>query len=156
MTDFNLDIDINTSKNEIDVDISQNTSNIDLNVVTDDLFCDVVIDVNSFIIDLKIEPSIYAVINGGLKRQLIEKISSNDNDYIWKFTYYDFLINCQYNGNETQIDSGNILQAEIDDILIYRFISNNTNSKGYPFEDSFYYDFDEDNEVLSNLIVSRG
>ena len=92
--------------------------------------------------------------SGGLKRQVLQKNSNASNDYSWNYSYYDFLINCEYNGNEVVITNGDVLEAEIDGILIYRFISNSTNSNGYPFEDSFYSTFD--NGVLSNLMTTRG
>lgn len=61
--------------------------------------------------------------------------------------------NVFYNGVETIIGSGNVLQCTYKGNLIYRFISNTNNSEGYPLEDSFYTTFSAG--VLSNKITQR-
>ena len=62
--------------------------------------------------------------------------------------------NVQYNGVETVIAAGDVLECIIDSVLIYRFINSTINVNGYPSEDSFYSDFDGTN--LTNLLATRG
>jgi hypothetical protein len=67
----------------------------------------------------------------------------------WAF----YATNVFYNGVETIIGSGNVLECTYKGNLIYRFISNTNNSEGYPLEDSFYTTFSAG--VLSNKITQR-
>lgn len=92
--------------------------------------------------------------NGGLKRQVLEKRTNNNNDYIWKFRYFDFLINVEYTGNEFITTNGKVLEAVLDGDYYYRFISDTINTNNYPDEDSFYGDFT--GSVLVDLIITRG
>lgn len=92
--------------------------------------------------------------NGGLKRQVLEKRTNNNNDYIWKFRYFDFLINVEYTGNEFITTNGKVLETVLDGDYYYRFISDTINTNNYPDEDSFYGDFT--GSVLVDLITTRG
>ncbi len=93
-------------------------------------------------------------LSSGVKRQVLEKQSSDDFDFKWNYRFHDFLINVQYNGNVTEATQGQILECIIDQQLIYRFVSNTINTNGYPEEDSFYQTFT--GSSLENLIISRG
>ena len=93
-------------------------------------------------------------LSSGVKRQVLEKKSSDDFNFEWSYRFHDFLVNVQYNGNITEATQGQILECVIDQQLIYRFVSNIINTNGYPEEDSFYQTFT--GSSLENLIISRG
>lgn len=61
--------------------------------------------------------------------------------------------NVEYNGVETTIGSGIVLECNYKGNSIYRFISNTNNSNGYPTEDSFYTNFN--GVTLTNKITQR-
>jgi|TARA_R110000765_G_C18900376_1_gene603979 hypothetical protein len=90
----------------------------------------------------------------GLERQILLKNTVTDNDFSWSYGYYDLLINVEYNGTESSITGGTVFECVINSNTIYRFISSETNSNGYPVEDSFYSSFTEG--VLTNLMIERG
>lgn len=91
--------------------------------------------------------------SGGLKRQVLEKKSNTEFDFEWSYRFTDLLLNVEYNGIVTDATEGQILECEIDQQLIYRFVSNTINTNGYPEEDSFYEIFT--GSSLENLIISR-
>ena len=90
----------------------------------------------------------------GIKRQILLKNTVTDSDFSWSYGYYDLLINVEYNGTESSITGGTVLECVIDGNVIYRFISSQVNSNGYPVEDSFYSLFT--GGVLTNLMIGRG
>tara|TARA_R110001592_G_scaffold237626_1_gene496888 strand:- start:163 stop:657 length:495 start_codon:yes stop_codon:yes gene_type:complete len=97
--------------------------------------------------------------SGGTSGQILSKVDDTDYNTEWTdvtdtFTWIDVAGDIQYNGNETPIASGNVLEGVYKTNTIYRFINGTNNANGYPIEDSFYSDFDGTN--LTNLIVTRG
>ena len=96
---------------------------------------------------------------GGSVGQVLKKIDGTDYNTEWSddantVTWIDVAGDIQYNGTETPIASGDVLEGVYKTNTIYRFINGTNNANGYPTEDSFYRDFDSIN--LTNLIVSRG
>jgi len=92
--------------------------------------------------------------SGGVSRQTISKVDGTDYNTEWRSNWFDYAMNVEYTGIETPIASGDVLECTIDGNTIYRFINGTNGANGYPIEDSFYSDFDENN--LTNLIVIRG
>ena len=90
---------------------------------------------------------------GGSKRQVVVKNSSTLNDYSWRSSFKDYLISVEYTGQRFSTPQGDVLEATIDGGIVYRYIRNELNQKGYPLEDSFYNDFT--GSTLSNLIATR-
>lgn len=96
---------------------------------------------------------------GGTSGQVLAKVDGTDYHTQWvddnnTLSWIDVAGDIQYNGVETIIASGEVLQGDYKGGLIYRFISSAENANGYRVEDSFYSDFDGTN--LTNLIVQRG
>ena len=91
--------------------------------------------------------------NGGLKRQVLAKKSDTNNDFSWKYRFEDYLINVEYTGQKFSITQGDVLEATIDGVIVYRYTRNELNSRGYPLEDSFYNDFT--GSIPNNLIATR-
>lgn len=91
---------------------------------------------------------------GGTARQSLNKIDGTDYNTQWLSNWFDYATNVEYNGTETAIASGDVLECVIDATTIYRFINSTSNVNGYPLEDSFYSSFDGTD--LTNLIVTRG
>jgi hypothetical protein len=88
-------------------------------------------------------------------RNIVKK--SNSNSAVIDASLKDwgfYANNVQYNGVETVIASGVVLECIIDSVLIYRFIDDTINVNNYPIEDAFYSDFDGVN--LTNLLATRG
>ena len=68
-------------------------------------------------------------------------------------SWMDIAGDVEYTGVEVTIAEGEVYTCDYKGDTIYRFISFTENANGYPIEDSFYRNFDEDN--LTNLIVRR-
>ena len=119
----------------------------------------VVIDITEIVENVEItisesgSPGV-GVPSGGETRDVLTKESDVDFDTAWKPKYYDYLINVEYTGVETNIASGTVLTATIDGDTVYRFINDTKNANGYPVEDSFYAQFD--GSTLTELIITRG
>tara|TARA_R110002033_G_scaffold91177_1_gene140848 strand:+ start:479 stop:1018 length:540 start_codon:yes stop_codon:yes gene_type:complete len=144
-----IDVNLLTDDINIDLDIDSEINVIDINLLADDISIDLDIDITEVVIDLSIEQG-SSIPNGGLKRQSLIKKTDTNNDYAWKYRFEDYLINVEYTGTKISTSDGSILEAEIDGNTIFRYITNNTNTNGYPLEDSFYND-----EQLNNLIITR-
>ena len=156
MIDLNLlndntvvDVNLQTDDISIDLDIDSEINVIDINLLAEDISIDLDIDITEVVIDLSIEQG-STILNGGLKRQVLIKNTDTNSDYTWKYRFEDYLVNVEYTGTEISTIDGSILEAEIDGGTIFRYITNDTNTNGYPLEDSFYND-----EQLNNLIITR-
>ena len=144
-----IDVNLLTDDINIDLDIDSEINVIDLNLLADDISIDLDIDITEVVIDLTIGQDSTSL-NGGLKRQVLIKNTDTNSDYTWKYRFEDYLVNVEYTGTEISTIDGSILEAEIDGGTIFRYITNDTNTNGYPLEDSFYKD-----EQLNNLIITR-
>ena len=151
-----IDVNVSTEETTIDTSIITELSPVEIDLIQNQTTIDTTIEVSNTIIDILIDTgsSTGNIPQGGLKRQVLKKISDSNNDYSWSYNYEDFLINVQYTGTESNITGGNVLTASIDSEIVYRFISDSTNANGYPVEDSFYKDFN--GTTLNNLIKTRG
>ena len=88
-------------------------------------------------------------------RQMVKAANANAIEIDASLKDWGFYaMNVEYNGVETAIASGDVLECVIDSVLVYRFINSTANVNGYPSEDSFYSDFDGVN--LTNLLATRG
>ena len=69
-------------------------------------------------------------------------------------TWYEIVINGEYNGTETTIATGIVREREYRWKTYYRLTTTATNTNNYPEEDSIYTDFDWTD--LSWLLITRG
>lgn len=68
-------------------------------------------------------------------------------------TWWNYIGRVVYNGLSTNISSGEVLEAEYNGDVIYRYIANTLDVNGYPEEDAFYTSFD--GTILVGLIATR-
>ena len=151
-----IDIEVCPQDTNIETSITTELSPVDIGITTNQTIVDTTINISNPSIDISIEPGGGSgeIPQGGLKRQVLKKVSDNNNDYSWSYSYEDFLINVEYTGIEDTLTSGQVLTGSIDGSNVYRFISDTINNNGYPTEDSFYKDFN--GTILTNLIKTRG